>query len=90
MRKGRSSYSSEALMAEPLRKVPILLTPAQVNLVGQALTEYTWQLASRISHAGQTEPTPEEVSLLKAYIEVAKIIIASNVAPAGESATDTP
>ena len=76
-------------MTEPPRKVPIFLTPAQVDLVGPALTEHTWQLASRISHAGHTEPTPEEVSLLKAYIEVAQIIIASNVAPAGESATGT-
>jgi hypothetical protein len=55
----------------------------QVDLVGQALTEHTWQLASRISQAGHTEPTPDEISLLKAYIEVAKIIIASNIAPAG-------
>jgi hypothetical protein len=52
--------------------------------------EHTWQLASRIPQAGHTEPTPEEVSLLKAYIEVAKVFVASNVAPAGESAPGTP
>ena len=71
-------------------KISISLTPTQVDLVGAALTEHTWQLASRISHAGHTEPTPDEVLLLKAYIEVAKVFVASNVAPAGESATGTP
>jgi hypothetical protein len=70
-------------------KNPISLTPTQVDLVGAALTEHTWQLASRISHAGHTEPTPEEVLLLKAYIEVAKVFIAPNIAPGGESGTRT-
>jgi hypothetical protein len=76
-------------MTEPPRKIPVLLTPMQVDLVGQALTEHTWQLASRMSHAGHTEPTPEELSLLKAYIEVAKLIIASNTDSAGESGAIT-
>ena len=74
-------------MTEPLRKIPILLTPQQVDLVGQALTEHTWQLASRMSQTGHAEPTPEELSLLKAYIEVSKIIIASNSASEDESGT---
>ena len=71
-------------------KNPIFLAPIQVALVGAALMEHTWQLASRIPQAGHMEPTPEEVSLLKAYIEVAKVFVASNVAPAGESPTGTP
>ena len=71
-------------------KSPIFLTPIQAALVRAALMERTWHLASRIPQAGHTEPTPEEVSLLKAYIEVAKVFIASKVAPAGESATGTP
>jgi hypothetical protein len=76
-------------MADPPRAIPIFLTPTQVDLVGQALTEHTWQLASRVSHAGHTEPTPEEVSLLKAYIEISKIIIASSTALTGEPGTPT-
>jgi hypothetical protein len=77
-------------MTDPPRTIPIFLTPMQVDLVGQALTEHTWQLASRVSHAGHREPTPEEVSLLKAYIEVSRIIIASSSASAGGSGTSTP
>jgi hypothetical protein len=82
--------TEQVWMADPPRTIPIFLTPMQVDLVGQALTEHTWQLASRVSHAGHTEPTPEEVSLLKAYIEVSKIIIASKAVPTGEPGTSTP
>lgn len=56
-------------------KIPVLLTAVQVNLVGEALMEQISQLTSQLSRAPLKGTSLEEVSLLKAYLELAKIIM---------------
>jgi hypothetical protein len=59
-------------------KIPVLLTAVQVDLIGEALMEQISQLAHQLSRAPQKGTSPEEVSLLKAYLELAKIIMDRN------------
>jgi hypothetical protein len=59
-------------------KIPVLLTAVQVDLIGEALMEHISQLAFQLSRAPQKRTSPEEVSLLKAYLELAKIIMDRN------------
>jgi hypothetical protein len=59
-------------------KIPVLLTAVQVDLIGDALMEHISQMAHQLSRAPQKGTSLEEVSLLKAYLELAKIIMDQN------------
>ena len=65
-------------MTAPSGKIPVLLTAVQVDLIGEALMEHISQLAYQLSRAPQKGTSLEQVSLLKAYLEVAKIIMDRN------------
>jgi hypothetical protein len=66
-------------MTAPSGKIPVLLTAVQVDLIGEALVEHISHLAYRLSTASQKKgATLEDVSLLKAYLELAKIIMDRN------------
>lgn len=68
-------------------KIPVLLTAIQVDLIGEALMEHISQLAHQLSKAPQKGTSLEEVSLLKAYLELAKIIMDQNSAHNGGGST---
>lgn len=59
-------------------KIPVLLTAVQVNLIGEALMNHISQLAFQMAGAPPKGTSREEVSLLKAYLELAKIIMDRN------------
>jgi hypothetical protein len=59
-------------------KIPVLLTAIQVDLIGEALMEQISQLAGQLATAPQKGTSLEEVSLLRAYLEVAKVIMERN------------
>jgi uncharacterized membrane protein len=72
-------------------KIPVLLTAIQVDLIGEALMEQISQLASQLSRASQKGTSLEEVSLLKAYLELAKIIMDRNgVHNSGDGTSSSP
>lgn len=62
-------------MTVPPGKIPILLTAVQVDLIGEALVEQISCLADRLSKAARTGTTLEELSLLKAYLEIATVMM---------------
>jgi hypothetical protein len=59
-------------------KIPVLLTAVQVDLIGEALMEQISQLVHRLSRSPQKGTPLEEALLLKAYLELAKIIMDRN------------
>jgi len=65
-------------MTTPSGKTPVFLTAVQVDLIGEALVEHISQLTHRLSSVPQKRTSLEELSLLKAYLELAKIIIGQN------------
>jgi hypothetical protein len=62
-------------MANASGKIPVLLTATQLDLLGEALMECIPRIADRVAKAATTGTTHEEVLLLQAYLELAKIII---------------
>ncbi|MBV8898523.1 MAG: hypothetical protein JOY92_00205 [Verrucomicrobia bacterium] len=72
-------------------KIPVLLTAVQVDLIGEALMEQISQLAYELSQSPQKGTSLEEASLLKAYLELAKIIMDRNgVHVRGEGTSGAP
>ena len=65
-------------MTAPSGKIPVLLTAVQVDLIGEALVEHIAQLTQQLAKAPQKGKALEEVSLLKAYLELAKIMLDRN------------
>src|SRR5437588_10390216 len=62
-------------MAPASAKIPVLLTATQIDLLGEAVMAHIPQVASCVSKFSKMEPRTEEVSLLNAYLELAKVII---------------
>jgi hypothetical protein len=65
-------------MTAPPGKIAVLLTNVQVDLIGEALMEQISHLADRLSKVPHSGTTGEEIPLLTAYLELAKIIMDRN------------
>src|SRR5690242_18846944 len=62
-------------MSPASAKIPVLLTATQIDLLGEALMAYIPQVADCASKSSKAGRLSEEVSLLSAYLELAKVII---------------
>jgi hypothetical protein len=73
-------------MCQVPEKTPILLTAPQLKLLGEAVTGHIQQVANRVTDAQDVQAARGDLSLLSAYVELAKLIISPDgVIPDGGS-----
>jgi hypothetical protein len=75
-------------MCEVPEKTPIFFTATQLNLLGEAVTGHIRQVASRMTDAHDLQAARGDLSLLSAYVELAKLIInPDGLTPEGDGMT---
>lgn len=62
-------------MCQVPEKTPIFLTATQLKLLGEAVTGHIRQVASRMTDAHDVQAARGDLSLLSAYVDLAKLII---------------
>jgi hypothetical protein len=73
-------------MCQVPEKTPIFLTATQLKLLGQAVTGHIRHVASRMTDAHDMRAARGDLSLLSAYVELAKLIInPDDLTPEGDN-----
>jgi hypothetical protein len=75
-------------MCQVPEKTPIFLTTTQLELLSEAVTGHIRQVASRMTDAHGMHAARGDLSLLSAYVELAKVIInPDDLTPEGDKLT---